>query len=247
MSSREVDTIRFGVRSGDFRWSGTWKLWAKRADVYLVMRMMGRLIKLSLHKSGVWRLAWTGPSGVVSHKSGDRAEMKWKRPAEFAFGWTQGPTVMVANVGQSAPFPIEPDEEPHPVYWVEPPQIGHKVGFTVLFSSPSIPVDSRPSVLRAGDVIAGRIPLVTGESVWLSTRVAPLDAGEQLHIERFYREIRIHPARGQGPDDILGATLVEVIEGPTPLIVDMTMQKTNVAEAPSAPSDVSQETIDASA
>jgi hypothetical protein len=109
MASDEKNTIRFAVGSPDEYRSAIWRLWVQGNDVYLAARVLTGFIKISLHRSGIWRLAWTDQSGIRTQGSSDRVEARWQRPQEFRQGWTQGPAVIVPNSGIQRPFRHPPD------------------------------------------------------------------------------------------------------------------------------------------
>jgi hypothetical protein len=73
-------SIWFAAGSPEAPASSIWKLWHHREKVYLGTRSMLGFIKLSLHSSGNWRVAWTTESGLVAptSDSGDRVEKRWQ-------------------------------------------------------------------------------------------------------------------------------------------------------------------------
>ena len=53
--------IRFGISDGGGHRAATWKLLTPsgQSEVYLVCRELGGTLKVSLHKSGRWHVAYT--------------------------------------------------------------------------------------------------------------------------------------------------------------------------------------------
>jgi len=54
-------------------------------------------LKISLHESGEWVTQFTTQSGIKIDGASRRV-MRWQRPAAFAEGWVQGPSVVVPAV-----------------------------------------------------------------------------------------------------------------------------------------------------
>lgn len=55
--------LRFGIHDGAGHRAATWKLWtgksANRSDVYLAFRELNDALKVSLHESGQWHIAYS--------------------------------------------------------------------------------------------------------------------------------------------------------------------------------------------
>jgi hypothetical protein len=49
-----------------------WRVWVQGDEIYLAPRGMARLVKLSLHSSGIWRWAWVENSVLDRELEGDR-------------------------------------------------------------------------------------------------------------------------------------------------------------------------------
>ncbi len=67
--------IRFCVGNKDKISSLVWKMWINNEDVYLLARQMGSSWKISLHKSGVCRIAFK----QELEKDKDRLILKWSK------------------------------------------------------------------------------------------------------------------------------------------------------------------------
>jgi hypothetical protein len=85
--------LRFQVSAADGRCSDVWRVWNIKNDVYLAPRSKGGEFKISLHQSGVWRLAFTGEYTNLMRKLGtwtsDRKVESLNRPPEHAKGFTR--------------------------------------------------------------------------------------------------------------------------------------------------------------
>ena len=81
----EENRVRFAVGS-DQRHSGSWRAWGHAGSCYISARTAGRDIKISLHPSGKFRLAFDEKQlprleerGIKLPDGQDRALAKWKR------------------------------------------------------------------------------------------------------------------------------------------------------------------------
>lgn len=83
---RKLDAVRFCVGPWKGRYSSVWRVWVDSDDVYLGVRHLVKYLKISLHRSGKFRAAFTDSYNqklVEEGKDGriDRAFLKWtKRP-----------------------------------------------------------------------------------------------------------------------------------------------------------------------
>lgn len=180
-------TVRFAVGTSEKRYSSVWRLWTHGADAYLGARTSLGLFKLSMHKSGEWISAFTAQSGIVDEQTGSRRHKTWRRPSEFAPGWTQGPAICfpwVPWAGELARL----EQVPPSTEWFPAPAEGCKLTVMVLFSSSSVSNDPKAvhAVCRPEDLVLDRcLPLTTGENVWLQGRMSPLTATDRSGLEDF--------------------------------------------------------------
>jgi hypothetical protein len=192
MASNQRKTLRFAVGTPEEYRSAIWRLWVQGDDVYLATRTMTQFIKLSLHRSGIWRLAWTEESSMKAQGSYNRVEQRWQRPAEFRLGWTQGPAVIVPNSGIWKPFQRALDQEKIPVHWSSIPQPGQKYHFTVLFARSQAPQNSWQTVVRSDDSLLGVLDLRNGDKIVLHRREIPMVEKESSYVHSFVQNMRIH-------------------------------------------------------
>lgn len=80
----ELDVIRFSIGPWRGRYSSVWRVWTDKGDVYLAVRALVRYMKVSLHQSGVFRIAFTNEYDKTMRVKGmdpfvDRAFMKWHK------------------------------------------------------------------------------------------------------------------------------------------------------------------------
>ena len=192
MASSQRKTLRFAVGTSKEYRSAVWRLCVQGNDVYLAARTMVSLLKLSLHRSGKWRLAWTESSQIRARNSPDRVEERWNRPAEFRAGWTQGPALIVPNTTVQTPFGRAADNDRVPIVWVPTPNLGSKHHFTILFASRDAPVDSWKTVFRPGDHLLGTLDQRNGDQVALCQREVPLIEKESSYISGFVSDMKIN-------------------------------------------------------
>jgi hypothetical protein len=223
--------IRFGVGSEEELRSSLWRVWGDKQGAYLSTRVMTSLFKVSLHQSGVWRMAYTRESGILAEASTDRVERRWQRPAEFTPGWTQGPSIIVPSTPLQRGFPA--NLEAKGTKWYQPPAGGRKLVFTVLLSARGVPPEDWRRVTRQGDEEVGRVSLPYGETVWLAARYAAIERDEETEANRLLRDIRIHVAHS---DTIDGAS-VQVVNDPPggqPNILDVALGYENIERRPTS-------------
>ena len=81
----KLDAIRFSIGPWNGRYSSVWRVWSRSDDVYLGVRTLLKYMKISLHQSGRFRVAFTesynrkmvtddGKSCTI-----DRAFLKWDK------------------------------------------------------------------------------------------------------------------------------------------------------------------------
>lgn len=223
--------IRFAAGSPQDPYSAVWNLATNKNDVYLFARQMRRWLKTSLHESGIWRLAWTEESKILTTDTSDRVIIRWRRPPEFRPGWTQGISVLVpwTPIGQHYSAADAPAGKA--VQWVKAPAPWHKVVFTVLFTAADVPQPAWESIREPGDRKLGQLPLQNGESVWVAVRRAPLEPNEKAEAEKLAGELRINMVPGASSQDIRGGSAMlffEPKENGSPIIMNACFGPGNV-------------------
>lgn len=101
-------SIRWAVGTPGGPRSQSWSLFGStNDDVYLGPRSQTGAIKLSLHRSGRWRMAWTEKyaKSVGMPHDVDRVLTRWDPPEEVRPGWRQAVTLLVTpeSVAQQPP------------------------------------------------------------------------------------------------------------------------------------------------
>jgi hypothetical protein len=113
-----------------------WRVWVQGDEVYLAPRTMARVIKMSLHSSGIWRWAWVKHSAPDQELEGDRVHKRWLRPGPFVPGWVVGPSVMFPRSVVEG-WDGDPIETTKDVAWLEPPQENEKVIVSLMLAEPA--------------------------------------------------------------------------------------------------------------
>lgn len=207
--------IRFGVGTPDKPYVPVWRIWAQRSDVYLSARDIAGTLKISLHESGEWVTQFTTQSSIKIDGASRRV-MKWQRPAPFADGWVQGPSVVVPAVEWAGELNLrQKGKNLDKVEWFATPIADEQLSFIVLFSSKR---DAHvASVSIDGDMyITEPLKLENGESVWLLARYLPLGPGEPEHLNALDREFRAFSTTGRPAE--LSAAGMEVFKD-QPLVI----------------------------
>lgn len=96
MSSYKSASFTLGNRSEH---SSIWHiaLNPRHGDIYISSSDSSKDIKVSLHASGVWRMAMTEESGIVIPETGDRLLHRWSRPKPATETLTVAFTICVMN------------------------------------------------------------------------------------------------------------------------------------------------------
>jgi hypothetical protein len=207
--------IRFGVGTSAKPYVPVWRLWSQRSDVYLSARDIAGTLKISLHESGAWVTQFTTQS-AIQIDSASRRVMRWQRPAPFADGWTQGPSVVIPWVEWAGEFDLrQKPKNLDKVQWFVAPKAGEKLCFMVLFAAKR---DADiAEVSTAGDLHGTeRLQLKNGDTVWLQARYLPLGPGEPEHLDVLEREFRVFTASGKTAD--ISAAGIEVFRD-QPLVI----------------------------
>jgi hypothetical protein len=166
--------VRWSVGTPEGPRSTIWRVWVNGSDAYIAARPAAGSIKVSLHASGIWRSAFTekhmkGPKPLVPTDR-DRVVDRWRRPPEFAPGWTRGFSILIpASEVQPSPAVVE---NPTEVVWFDPPPAGRMMVFDVLIAAPGATgSEGRGYATAAGFETATQVvtvlDLANGERLWI--------------------------------------------------------------------------------
>ena len=172
--------LRFAVGARSGRQAGIWRIWTRPSgDVYLTLRLPARHFKISLHRSGRWRLAYTGVlAGKEEALGRDRAPVKWNRPRSNPDGTTTALEIRVP--ASEVVTPPQPGSDDSRILWREPPALGLMYVFRLRLASSGVDL-SRSGVL--GPLDAG------DEWVWIETFERRQSLAQHEHLEAFKRKM----------------------------------------------------------
>ena len=206
-------------------------MWVQRNDVYLGARDMLWALKVSLHRSNIWRIAFVNDL-EGKDKGTDRAVVKWRRPDEFAPGWTGSIGVLISPIQPQRPFQRAREDDPR-IHWFAPAEEGRRLLFKVLFSQPGYSERHLNAISVRGDRLAGRLLKRNGETVWLLVREDDLTPVEMAKIRDVMDNVKINLSEGAIGDS--RALLVLSTDDPgvadQPTILDIALGQENVVLA----------------
>lgn len=164
------ESIRWAVGTPDGPRSQSWSLFGSTYDddVYLGPRSQTRAIKLSLHRSGRWRMAWTEKyaKSVGLPEDVDRVLSRWDPPQEIRPGWRHAVTLLVTpeSVAQQSPH----DSGLSKVAFFAAPNPDGGLWFRILIGQPG------SELAVTGAVEVGTLRLPSGGMVGVIVRPGPL-------------------------------------------------------------------------
>jgi hypothetical protein len=149
-----------------------WRVWVQGDEIYLAPRGMARLVKLSLHSSGIWRWAWVEKSVLDRELEGDRVHERWLKPSPFIPGWIVGPSVMFPwSPGKG--WESDPIETTKDVYWLDPHRTMKKVTMSLMLAEPGV-TSARDLREEKRFPLLAELILRSGGRVWVAARRDPM-------------------------------------------------------------------------
>ena len=151
-------------------------VWNTGDDVHVANRHVAWALKVSLHKSGVWRHAFTEKYAADADsfvKAGaDRLLTKWGRPEEMTPGLTKAFTIIVP--ASEVTVPVGEDDRDQQIAWWPPGAHGTATHFTVLFaaSDPEQPGWVGQDTMGTDLVLRAELP--RGETLWVVEHIEPM-------------------------------------------------------------------------
>lgn len=219
------NTIRFAVGTlNDIR-SSVWRIWSNKNDLYLAARSHAQISKFSFHESGSYRFA-VNAKVERENDAGDRALYKWRRPDEFAPGWTRCFSILVPPRVTQIPFGNIFNENKL-IKIVDPPARDNKVIFNIILSHKAATAEH---VIR-GSVhmtkILGRIEMLR-EMAWLVTFQNVFTPAEAVVIQDHFNKLKIHLKAGSTGEDMKSTFLHALEQGETPFLIDIELGRENL-------------------
>jgi|SRR5215217_9544057 len=165
-SSEEV--VRFAVGGPGEPRSLVWRVWKPKgkSDLYISGRTQVGVWKVSLHKSGVWRFAFTKEYWEThGEEDADRLIERWDRPQPLYGGITPAFEIVVPSAELALPRqPLPGDRKKHlkNVTWFGPAPEGFAKQFLVSYTEPGQPVtDTDVEILASFALPDGRTVVIT--------------------------------------------------------------------------------------
>jgi hypothetical protein len=224
-----AESITFAVGSPDDLRSAVWTLWVQRDDVYL---QSARSIKVSLHKSGDWRIAYTH---ILPHeKNRDRKLFLWRRPTAIFNHIVPGVSILIDPYRAKEPLLNKAITNPE-IKWLPTARYGKAVALHVLIAEKSADLDS--SRFNTDQRIIGRLKKANGELVLLlEENVALTSAIKGVITDIKSKNIVIHLRKESAtkPTRVYDTTRVLYFAfpdtaGTVPTIYDLSLGWENVA------------------
>lgn len=208
-------TIRFAAGTFAEPRSGVWRLVVGNDDSYLGVSIFMGVFKVSLHRSGIWRSAFT--ERAWAGKDSNRLHHSWQRGQPNEHGWVDGPVVLIPRLVDHLGRYTNVYERDRPeTHWLPPAQEGRVLAAKVFINAvakdpPGLPPD--------WTVVEGRTQR-NGETLWISwTHVTP-DNDYLETCKRFLRENRLSVVGG-GPRAGGSLIWVTTTQTPVPTLTDL--------------------------
>lgn len=171
-------SVRFGVASADGRRAATWKCWSilgkGKSDVYLTCRALRGSLKLSLHETGQWHIAFDSDQFPNLFTEGmqpaSRYAKRWMRPPEVGAGLT-----LACRIHTPWYAVTISDETLDPrVVWLSCPREGNSSEVAVFLANSDASCTTWPGACAMGTSLVGDFALDDGGRVWLVFREVPI-------------------------------------------------------------------------
>lgn len=218
-------TIRFGVRDTEGRESAVWRLWvvAQKSEVYIAGRRLGGEIKVSLHASGDWRVAFADPRSPLIPEGDDRIIHRWGRPAEIAPGWARGFEIGIPGSEVTDPAP---DADHHPdTAWEPAAGSGRATNFDVFFARGDAAdlTNGWPGRDAMGTRLLFAAPMANGETVVLLVHEGEMPISVREGFAQYLPAMREDLANaGEGDGGLIRAFMIGTVDADgTPFFLDV--------------------------
>ena len=182
--------IRFTVRHQGGLRAGTWKCWSpsSKEDVYLTCRELGGALKISLHESGNWHIAYFEgffEEYVPEEHRTERGRFidQWNCPKPIAPGVTLAVRIVTPWSSVTAR-----GEESASIVSVPPPAEGRAIECDIFLIDRTTPMTGWPGKNKMNTRLIGSYELPSGNSVWVVWwEVDMPNMGTLQGTPRFYR------------------------------------------------------------
>ncbi|AII60150.1 hypothetical protein X793_00375 [Dehalococcoides mccartyi CG4] len=164
-------SIRFGISDGNGRRACTWKCWTHigsgKSDVYIICRSLDSSVKVSLHDSGNWRVAFSQEfyheqSDIFAENPKGRCLSVWE-PIEISPGVILA--FHIVTPYSSITNPIGKNDN-NVIWALQKPKYTASEIFIVLTSSDAV-VSSWPGKNSMGTSLLGSFQLENKSKMWI--------------------------------------------------------------------------------
>jgi hypothetical protein len=182
------DKLRFAICGNDEKHSGTWSVWGNKNDFYIGARSILGSMKVSLHASGICRVALTEGQIKLLAEQGleapvDRAFVKWKRRPTPEVGAAQVVSLIFPTAYFRLPAPVGTSKKPMLILGAQPDWSAVEIGF---FYSREPASQLEPRLARIGNPMF-RVTLESGDSISIVARDTKFDLAVLPNTEMFKR------------------------------------------------------------
>lgn len=205
--------IRFGITDGQGHRAASWKLWtpSRASDVYLACRELGGTLKVSLHETGNWHVAYSQTTfdadvyGIVPSQK-DRFMDTWTRPKPIAPGVTIAFRIVTPYSAVTTPL-YKPGKN---ITWIPNCPSPCAIEIDIILVSPTTPVTGWPGKNKTGTQFIGSYDLSNGDSVWAVYWIIDMPnlASATQGVGSFYR--------GRSKEDLKSGNLRAFVFGNEP-------------------------------
>lgn len=212
----KTKTVRFAVGTPSEPFSGLWRLVVSRDDVYIgASGLMMGVVKISLHKSGVWVLAATKQSGAA-FDNGNRRAKQWNRPSEHVKGVTRGPSILVPRTTLGSRLLME-KEKSKKATWIAAPGEGELTEFSIYLVK-----ENTKTAWNSNETVIADIGMMGGERVVLLASAQQSSPDFLATCEKILQENAFYCSN---PSDVVEGSFLWVSQSQdkfsVPILVDL--------------------------
>lgn len=212
--SKKNNAIRFAVGDPNNVQSHIWRIWVQGNDVYLGTRDSLNIMKVSLHASGIWRLAYV-ESFDKRDRNSDRVIIRWTKK-EGPIDWFQ--SINIITTPSTSKNLFNPQKESlDSIQWIPSCGVGRKVFFKIVFSGSNISLEKGKLSLKQYSVLK-YWKKADGETVWLLYGETELHSSERSRVNDVVEKLKINiaPTEEKNPVKNARALLFVSDNNPTP-------------------------------
>jgi hypothetical protein len=186
--ARKTFSVRFGVRAEDGRRSSIWSLWVydrekvrrPKSDIYLTNEVMKGLMKVSLHESGQWQMSLNKEFDDALREKGtllgdSRHIARWDRPPAQHPGTLTAIRLVFPTAELEALTSLADKKDK--TIWIPAAPKSEAVVFLLVittWATTEATLPDWPAREGSGSALLTRMPLCSGETLWVVYRNQPI-------------------------------------------------------------------------